>query len=497
MFRREPCFYLSRWLCVLVTCLTTQSAVAHPVPKRAHDRTVVVRLTPEAVVVDYRLEVDEWTVVFIDLPAVNDRVDLAKLTRPAEFHEAFTRCYAPILADNLLGRLDGQPLTFHCVERSHRVIDHLQCDFRFEAPCKLDPAARHEFSFREGNYEMESGMIRLALPDAAAVKFISKTEPDEVIKARPLTERKPGDEEKLRNASARFEFRSALEQESAVLEAPGKTGLESTSQLDELFNSQRGVLILMAMAAFWGAAHALTPGHGKTLVAAYLVGEHGTIWHALILGLVVTLTHTGVVIVVAALLPHLFPEAAPADVQTVLGTLSGLLVAGLGIWLLLCRLSGRADHFHLPGHGHHHHDHGHSHEGADHFHDEHGHAHLRSAAGEDMGWKRLILLGVSGGIIPCWEAIMLLVYSMKRLELGLPLVLAFSVGLASVLVGIGIVVVSAKDYAGRLGSGRQTRRLFQALPILSAVLVTGMGLWLCYGSLHSTETPPPTAVARP
>src|SRR5439155_27187441 len=124
----------------------------------------------------------------------------------------------------------------------------------------------------------------------------------------------------------------------------------------------------------FGAVHALTPGHGKTLVAAYLVGERGTVWHALLLGLVATLTHTGAVLLLAALLPLLFPQAVPAQVQGVLGFVGGLLIAGMGAWLLLRRLSGQADHFHLPGTGHHHlHGHGLDHSPADHVHDEHGH----------------------------------------------------------------------------------------------------------------------------
>src|SRR5205807_5311312 len=116
--------------------------------------------------------------------------------------------------------------------------------------------------------------------------------------------------------------------------------------------------------------HALTPGHGKTLVAAYLVGEHGTVWHAFVLGVVTTLTHTGAVLALAAGLRMFFPSAAPADVQTILGVGGGLLVAGVGFWLLLRRLSGGADHIHLGGHGHHHHG-----GPADHVHDAHGHVH--------------------------------------------------------------------------------------------------------------------------
>src|SRR5262249_10283650 len=148
----------------------------------------------------------------------------------------------------------------------------------------------------------------------------------------------------------------------------------------------------------------------------------------------------------------------------------------MGAWLLLARLSGRADHVHLPGGHHHHHGHGHG----DHYHDEHGHAHPLPAG--RVGWWRLTVLGVAGGLIP-WPdpvALYLSLLSAGLLAFALPLLLAFSAGLAAVLVAIGIVVVKAKGLAGRRWG---ESRAFRALPIVSAALVTCVGLWLCYHSL--------------
>src|SRR5262249_20555156 len=151
-----------------------------------------------------------------------------------------------------------------------------------------------------------------------------------------------------------------------------------------------------------------------------------------VLGLVTTLTHTGAVLILAALLLFFFPHAVPSDIQFVLGLVGGLLVAGMGIWLLLRRLSGGADHFHLPGHGHHHVDHRrHSPGGyrADHSHDEHKHIH--PARPVPTGWWGIVVLGISGGIVPCWDAILMLglAISAQRLWLGIPLLVAFSAGL--------------------------------------------------------------------
>jgi ABC-type nickel/cobalt efflux system permease component RcnA len=157
---------------------------------------------------------------------------------------------------------------------------------------------------------------------------------------------------------------------------------------------------------------------------------------------------------------------------------------------LLRRVSGQADHFHLGDHSHHHyHDHahashGHSHGHADHYHDSQGHVHWLPAKTQPVSWWGLVILGVSGGIVPCWDAILMLLVAVSTnlLALALPMLLAFSAGLAGVLVMIGILVVRVKGFAGsRWGESR----IFRALPVLSAALVTGLGLWLCYDSVHS------------
>jgi ABC-type nickel/cobalt efflux system permease component RcnA len=482
-------------------------AHAHPVPRRTHDRVITVRLTPEAVLVDYHLELDEWTVVFVDLPAVNDQVDLTRLTQPKEFYEAFTRVYAPILADNLLARLDGKPLTFTCTRQGSQVKDSLWCDFVFRAPWQPPRDRPVEFTFEETNYELETGQIKLSLTADPPLKLLEKTEPDEAVKNRATTDLRPGDEGRLRKAAAKVIVPTAAESAAEQVPTPtapapgdgGATPNEGPGRpgtlLGLLLDSRQGFWVLLFFAAGFGAAHAFTPGHGKTLAAAYLVGERGTAWHAVLLGLMTTLSHTGSVLLVALLL-----QFCPADmldpVLALLGVVGGLAIAGFGFWLLLRRLSGRADHVHIGGHGHHHH-----HGPADHYHDEQGHAHPLPAATAPVGWWGLVVLGLSGGLVPCVDAIIMLFFavSVHRLWLALPLLLAFSAGLASVLVLVGIVVVSAKRVAqDRLGKDGRFERVFRALPILSAAVIMVMGLWLCRESLSPAPSPPPVhAPARP
>jgi ABC-type nickel/cobalt efflux system permease component RcnA len=477
---------------LLSTLYAGGPAAAHPVPQGGHDRVIVVRLTPAAVVVEYQLEVEPFTTVFQDLRAIDDKI-LKSISKPLEYYEAFSRAYAPILADNLLASLDGKNLTFACTRRSEQItkVDgNLRCDFVFEAPWQLGREGRHKFTFWEGNYELEPGLINLSLACDPALTLLEKTAPDEALKTRAAVDLKPGDEARLRQLKATMSLSGdtavapAVPQPSSGSSTPEPPPSHETRLLDLLLDSQRGFWVLLLLAAGFGAAHALTPGHGKTLVAAYLVGERGTVAHAVVLGLVTTLTHTGAVLVLAAVLLFFFPKAVPAHLQTALGLGGGLLVAGMGLWLLLRRLGGGPDHVHIGGHGHHHHHH--------HGHDHHHHP--VPAASERVGWWGLIVLGMSGGIVPCWDAIAMFGFAVAadKLWLGLPLLLAFSAGLASVLILIGIGVVYVKGFAtSRVGDGRIVR----ALPLISAVLVTGLGLWLCYETLHP-QTEPPSAAAR-
>lgn len=511
------------FLCTLAFLASISSAQAHPVPREAHDRGIIIHLTPEAVLVEYHIDTDieEWT-LFKDLGAVYKEVELADLKKPSLRRAAFLKAYAPILARNLDARFGKEELKFTCVKTSHLSDrDHIRFSFVFEAPWKPRLGEPGRFTFADENYkEFDSGRVDLSLVGDDFVTITEKVQPDEALKKRPQTELKPGDSEKLRTASATFvvdlEPLPMPKREStgspspapsptpppAVSTAPpaAEEKAEPRRLIDLLFNSEMGFWAMMGLAAVLGAAHALTPGHGKTLVAAYLVGERGTVWHAVFLGVVTTLTHTGSVLLVAVGLAIFFPKAAPVDLEVVLKFLGGLVIAALGFWLFLRRLSGGPDHFHIGGGHHHHHHHGHDHAhhhhhdhgDADHYHDEHGHTHPVPKASQ--GWWGLVALGFGGGIVPCWDAIVMLIWAIgaQMLWAAVPLLLAFSAGLAGVLVAIGVFVVKVKGFAGsHIGESR----FFKLLPIVSAALVTILGLWMCYDSMHPEPTPP-ARVAR-
>jgi ABC-type nickel/cobalt efflux system permease component RcnA len=152
----------------------------------------------------------------------------------------------------------------------------------------------------------------------------------------------------------------------------------------------------------------------------------------------------------------------------------GLLIFVLGAWLLMRRLGGQADHVHLFGH-HHGHEHGHSHD----------HVHVPVEPG--AGWGRVVWLGIAGGIVPCGEAIFLFLLSVQRRPgLAFPLLLAFSAGLAAVLVALGVSVVHARRASENAWGERPwMKRVARALPVVSALVITLLGVWLLADGMNS------------
>jgi nickel/cobalt transporter (NicO) family protein len=240
------------------------------------------------------------------------------------------------------------------------------------------------------------------------------------------------------------------------------------------------LLLTLAIAFGLGAVHALSPGHGKTLVAAYLVGSRGTARHAVFLGGMVTFTHTISVFFLGFVTLFLSEYVAPETLSPILATISGLTILWIGATLLVkrARRLTAPDHHHDHGHDHEHshdhthtHDHGHSH---DHHHGPGGHSHVPEG---DVTMGSLIALGASGGLVPCPSAMVLLLtaVSLQQTGLGMILLVSFSLGLAAVLTAIGLAVLYAKQL---LPDSRSTSNhpAFRYLPVFSAGVVFCVGL---------------------
>ncbi|MDQ3685941.1 MAG: sulfite exporter TauE/SafE family protein [Acidobacteriota bacterium] len=309
----------------------------------------------------------------------------------------------------------------------------------------------------------------------------------------------------------------------------------------------------LLFAAGFGALHAFSPGHGKTVVGAYLVGSRGTARHAAFLGLTVTITHTAGVFALGLVTLFASQYVVPERLYPILGFISGAIVLSIGLSLFVRRLraiTGGAtlahdhahhdhshhghthhhdhdnehihvgahalehSHSHAPAHdhahphahehhahshhdhhehshhehSHHSHTHDHSHAGDPfvHSHDGHTHSHLPPGAdGGPVTWRNLLALGISGGLLPCPSALVVLLsaITLGRVSYGLALVVAFSVGLAATLTAIGLLFVYAKRFIER---PMRESRLVRVLPVASALVIACLGAALCYESLAQT-----------
>jgi nickel/cobalt exporter len=282
---------------------------------------------------------------------------------------------------------------------------------------------------------------------------------------------------------------------SLIAAVPGGIGTELASIIDARDLSPAVILGSLLVAIALGAIHAISPGHGKTIMAAYLVGTRGTARHAVGLGLTVTVSHTLGVMALAAVTLLAANVLPPERLYPVLGVASGGLVIAIGGSLLLSRLrvvraSRRATAAHALAHaeGHEHeHEHEHEHGRADrhagaegaHSHGGRTHSHL-PPAGTSLSWRSLFTLGLAGGLVPSASALILLLGSIAagRVAYGIVLVVGFGIGMAVVLGGVGLALVRASHLVERLPRGRTLGRLGGAVQLGTAGLVMVLGVFL-------------------
>ncbi|WP_415958718.1 nickel/cobalt transporter [Streptomyces sp. 021-4] len=286
-------------------------------------------------------------------------------------------------------------------------------------------------------------------------------------------------------------------------------------------------LLALLLALVLGASHAAMPGHGKTIMAAYLAGRRGTRRDAFTVGATVTLTHTTGVLVLGLALP-VSTHLAGETVLMWLGAASGLLVTGIGLWLLTGAVRGRPQHnhhHHGPGHSHHGHGHGHGHQ---HDHDHradslHGHGPVTPASAGDSspagefratpavatlarpghdhhptrtstaprdargtGRTGLIGMGIAGGLVPSPSALVVLLgaVALGRTAFGVLLVIGYGLGMAATLTLAGLLLVRLRERieshhrARTLRHNPLLRNLARTGPVITSILVIAVGLGL-------------------
>ena len=370
--------------------------------------------------------------------------------------------YPAALARDLVLTLDGRRVPLRIVE--HRVVTRpgagglttLRVDVVYRAV-----GSGRELAFRDTSFRGRIGWREVTVSDRDGGRVASSDVPSSSASA--ALHRYPTD--RLRSPLAVAAAKATIELGSGRAPAPTIDESAAPRALRGGFDSligrgdvAPGVLLLsLVLAAFWGAAHALTPGHGKAMVAAYLVGTSGTARHAFLLGGAVTIAHTAGVFALGLVTLGLSAFVVPEQLYPWLTLVSGVLVVLVGLSVLRQRLRS-LDHRAA-------HDHGDEH---DHDHDHHGRDGALSSTG-------ILGVGVAAGLLPCPSALVVLLsaVALHRVALGLALIVAFSLGLAATITAVGLVAVLARRAFGRLSLDGP---LVRALPAVSAALILTMGL---------------------
>ena len=434
----------------LAALLLPAAALAHPLGNFTVNRHSEIVLSGDRVYVRYAL-------------------DLAEIPTYQEGSAVRAPGFAAAVADRLVLELDGRRVALTPLE--HRVqarpgaggLETLRFDAVFAAP---EGSSGRMLAFRDLNFERRLGWKEIVAVATAGAEIeaadVPSTSASDALRAYPADLLASP----LDVTAARVEYEPGTGPAVAP-QLPGELAADAT---DGGFESliARGdlgagvVLVSLLVAMFWGAAHALTPGHGKAIVAGYLVGTRGKPRHAVLLGLIVTATHTAGVFALGLVTLLLYRFIVPERLYPWLTLASGVLVVAVGASVLVGRLRRARGHQHHHQH-HHHHDQPHEHE-------------------HDHGRGGLLGVGVAAGLLPCPSALVVLLsaIALHRVGFGLALIVAFSLGLAATVTAIGLLAVLARRAFGRLSLNG---RLVRALPAASAFLILAVGVGITVRAL--------------
>lgn len=498
----------------LAVLLPSRSAIAHPLGNFSINQYAGIRIEGDGVVLRYFVDMAE-------IPTFQEIQESGIVTEPDDARvQNYVRAKAEALKERLYLEVNGKRLTLHAA--SHDVIfppgagglPTMKLGILYRAALDPAPGGAYQLRYRDENFPGRAGwkeviavageritLVESSVPDRDRSRGLADyptdllNSPPQVLAARVVFARPPA----VASASAPAPSGPVVARapSSPLPPAPAAPPAKAEDRIELRPNPQArprdaftelvatrelgaGVVVFaLVVAAVLGAFHALEPGHGKTVVAAYLVGSRGTARHAMILGLVVTASHTAGVYLLGAITFYASNYIVPERLYPWLGAASGLTIAGLGLVLFARRYSSVRSHAH-----HHHHDdrhHGaapHTHgPGADHHHDH--------EPGGRPSLRELFTLGITGGIIPCPAALVVLLsaLSLRRVGFGLLLIVAFSVGLALVLIAIGVLMVSARRLMASFGEGGPL--ITRWLPLTSSAVMTLLGVAITVQSLAS------------
>ena len=472
-------------LIILFMIVIVQPVFAHPADYYFHN--IKIELAPEYMLITW--EITPGPLLTQNIWAETDQNHDQIVTTDEAFQEVLS-----IFASEIHVFIDSRPLTFEIqsVEWPNYsdfttgnipIRVHLQASWPNDSPIPGQILIKNEFKEQTSltlfSISAENGMAFQSVEQSGATLQFLLVTPDNEDAQAIWESGKPA----IPKAVEALGLGDVAQK--AANQSPNQQGINAI--LEGLVRSNETspsfILAALAIAFIVGILHALTPGHGKTIVAAYLVGSRGTFKHAIVLGSTVTLTHTGSVFLIGLVTLVASQYILPTNLLPVLEIVSGVLILALGFNLLIQRVRSwqkRTESQSHYGSDHHHtqdHDHGHTH--------SHEHNHDIPAL-SDVTWRSLLALGISGGLVPCPEAIaiLLLAISINRILLGLSLIFSFSFGLAAILIAIGITMVQSKQLFARLGF---LDRWGTIIPVISALIVLGLGLVLTVGAIQNVK----------
>jgi nickel/cobalt exporter len=439
------------------TTLIGLTAEAHDIPNQRVDRSIQVTLKPGLLQIDYEVSLTELTLT----------QDLRSLTGglPGGDRAAWLALYgqvtAPLNAKGFLVTADGQPVSLSGERYDLVIEEHPRYTFHYDA--KVGSQGR--LSVRDRNYSSSEGTSRLAVRGLGGVKIEGDQLPAVVdqIAIRPVWQLSDEEERRTKQVEVRFEIAStpdmtAAEDRNPSAHTTNETRVEEgiakrkspdqSTRLSDLLDAagRRSWVLLGLIALALGSAHAIQPGHGKSLVTAIALGPHSRFYQPALLGLATTIAHMGSVLCLALVL-WLTGTTRVATLHQALTQIAGFAIAAAGVWRI-----GR----YLGGHG------------------EHASEDIHVA---QMNYVEILGLGLAGGMVPCWDAVGLLVLAaaLGRLAEGVGLVLAFSAGMGLVLLAVGWLAWKFKSKMVFLNDGTSWQR---RLGLFCGAILACLGLFL-------------------
>jgi nickel/cobalt transporter (NicO) family protein len=485
-------------------------AFAHPLGNFTVNTYAGLAVGSDRVTVDYVVDMAEIP-TFQARPMIDRNGDDAISTTEAA---VFARRRCASLARGLAVSADGERLAVEARPNAASAtlpvgqagLPTLRIECGFEAP--VAGAAQHTLAFADHNLTGRVGWHEVtAVANGARIRHSDV--PTHSLSARLTSYPSDRLQSPLDVRTARVAYEpggvAANPTQAPVVHTPAGSVVRGFDELTQSFTASVAArdltlglaLVALAIGVALGAVHAFAPGHGKTVMAAYLVGERGTVRDGLLIGLTVAATHTAGVLALGGALTA-SQEFAPEAVYPYLTLASGVSFVVLGGTLLVRALrrsrQARAgvllshhhhhgrhhhDHHHV-GHEHDHHDHAHhDHDHDDHDHDDHDHDDVAAATGRPSG-RTLVALGFAGGLVPTPTAVVVLLgaTAIGRAWFGALLVLAYGVGMAATLVAGGLLLARARRRFDLASHGTRVLKVAALIPVVTALVVTGSGLVL-------------------